>query len=166
MVPGVWDEGKQRRWGKGKETRSSHAICSPSSPFLLTLFDSLSYQALRWLTEMSRSWIAFLLPLHFVYLPQSFAAIAVQCRLSKVTVGLSGWWFGDWVIVWLFAYAFMCISESLHDFLFIYWGFVLAAPSVVWIHCMCCVLCLTCPMFTQLFCWLWISLCALGDTVS
>lgn len=48
-------------------------------------------------------------------LSASLLALIVHCRLSEVTVKLSGWWFGDGVTAWLFAYVFVWISVSFDD---------------------------------------------------
>ncbi len=89
------------------------------------------------------------------------SALAVCCRLSKVTEGWSGRWCGDGVIVWLFAYAFVSISERLNSF------YDLSPQSKVCLLgiSVCCSLCrcgfqclsgtfsffcLTCPVFTLL----------------
>lgn len=115
MVPGVWDEGKQEGWGKAKESRSPYALwslsflCSLSSPFISgfaqTQWDMLILDCLYSICASSSPFC----------LSASLLALIVHCRLSEVTVKLSGWWFGDGVTAWLFAYVFVWISVSFDD---------------------------------------------------
>lgn len=165
------DEGRGRKLGP----HTPYVLHLPL--FVLTLFHSLSFQALHWLTEKSWSWIVFLLHIFLTIL----SVIAVYCRLSKVTVWLSGRWCGDGVIVGLFAYAFVCISEMLnifHDFTsqskvcllgisiccslcryrFQYLSCTLQSCKVLY--------CSDCPLITLLCLWKWISQCALGKTAA
>lgn len=115
MVPGVWDEGKQEGWGKAKESRSPYALWSLSflrsllSPFISgfaqTQWDMLILDRLYSICASSSPFC----------LSASLLALIVHCRLSEVTLKLSGWWFGDGVTAWLFAFVFVWISVSFDD---------------------------------------------------
>lgn len=147
------DEGRGRKLGP----HAPYVLYLPL--FLLPLFHSLSFQALHWLTETSGSRIGFLLCAHLPH--RSVCYCGVCCRLSKVTVGWSGRWCGDGVIVWLFAYAFVSISERLNSFhnlspqskvclLGISICCSLCRYGFQYLSCTFSFFCLTCPMLTLL----------------